>query len=940
MKRAPNPNKAPSDFKRLKAKVGKRAPQRLNATDTKFRTATVQVQSQSISKEHDTENAQQGLLMMSSKGKEISQLIAQMNHPAANARSSALQGMRDAIKHTPANVIPQHLALIIPSLSKCIADEDSDVRKMSMTILFQEVSSRIASVNMGDRMRPFLALILAYIGSALHSLDQDVRYDGCLALETLCTYYHDLFMDGGDEIVKLQATIPAFTILLDDVSGGLASMSRRGVGSLGGIERDKQEKSKNRQKQNKRSLRGVGVLKSFLAVVKTTTSYHNGDGILAEDSQTDSAEDAGNDARLDRRALLPSISRADLIFLKGGRTSNAIVWKKNQVLHSSIRTISKIQDLQVDCHESNEASMGDLSLDLKMQNALFSKLRDRFVEVTQRGQSSEQGIYLSPTDAQEFSLVVSALRLLWSGYSRKVLSGDSGIASDPEFKKVKLAAASILHLLLESFAIKDTSGNDNNRQLYDLLNASICMALSEFGSALDKLSTHTGEAGQQSEWVKAIFAYVVPQLDRESDDDDFRSSSASSNTRLTLIKVIEQLLLQPENSNGHLLEEKKYMELLAQFGGAYFPSAEFDDGICKSTEGRRAVALLVSLINQYLSNTGVVSDEMWSRLSQMASLLSNYLMKWRGAYPKDSTVVLATLLAISRRSNMNDASDESLTQCESITAEFCKSLRSSIEKLFVTSNKMRAIGSTSWKAKTSVFEELSQAGQTIAMSLVGVLRSPSDKLMSSLAQICSRRCCITDDAGSEMEVPILTDAMIDYIMCVVHSMSRTITLQQYLTFLVNSCGIHSAKFTTIAQDSNARAVDSAGFNFICSYDQVISRTCRYILLTKSKNIVPMLKPVLKSWLEDCSGEDLAIRVLKSRVAISILSCHALSLPQDSGTENSIFESDMRDGLVQAIYNLLLSVPFGADNADDSTDSKHIQARLISPVLVSRSMQLL
>lgn len=138
-------------------------------------------------------------------------------------------------------------------------------------------------------------------------------------------------------IRKLRATINAFTILLDDVSGGLASMSRRGVGSLSIAEED-DKKSKNRQKQSKNNARAVGVLKTLVAIMKITTAFCNGSDISVQDFQIDSSsteDNGGEDAWVVQKAILPSMSKADLDFVPGGRTSNAIVWKKNQIRHAS-----------------------------------------------------------------------------------------------------------------------------------------------------------------------------------------------------------------------------------------------------------------------------------------------------------------------------------------------------------------------------------------------------------------------------------------------------------------------------------------------------------------------------------------------------------------------------------------------------------------------------
>ncbi len=91
----------------------------------------------------------------------------------------------------------------------------------------------------------------------------------------------------------------------------LASMSRRGVGSLSIAEED-DKKSKNRQKQNKNNARAVGVLKTLVAVMKITTAFCNGSDILAQDFQIDSSsteDNGGEDAWVFQKAILPLSER-------------------------------------------------------------------------------------------------------------------------------------------------------------------------------------------------------------------------------------------------------------------------------------------------------------------------------------------------------------------------------------------------------------------------------------------------------------------------------------------------------------------------------------------------------------------------------------------------------------------------------------------------------
>ena len=102
----------------------------------------------------------------------------------------------------------------------------------------------------------------------------------------------------------------------------------------------------------------------------------------------------GGDAWVVQKAILQSLSKADLDFVPGGRTSNAIVWKKNQIRHASTRMVRNIGKLEFVEKVSNFQTESTLPLVIKVHNALFSKLRDRYMEVSHRGQPADQGIFL------------------------------------------------------------------------------------------------------------------------------------------------------------------------------------------------------------------------------------------------------------------------------------------------------------------------------------------------------------------------------------------------------------------------------------------------------------------------------------------------------------------------------------------------------------------
>jgi len=216
-KAARSSSKAPEDFKRLKAKVGKRAPKPANYTDTTFQTASVKVRSQqeSIEKGGNTklEQRQQEeqhtgqappTLLISSRGNTLDSLVFQLlHHHAPAARISALRGIQDALNRllsygydAARTIITANLSTLVPPLSKCFVDADDTVRSIGREILrfvFTILSSDVVveSTAAGDGkqntratndvgssvVEPFLPLYIAYISSAFNSLHDNIRQD-------------------------------------------------------------------------------------------------------------------------------------------------------------------------------------------------------------------------------------------------------------------------------------------------------------------------------------------------------------------------------------------------------------------------------------------------------------------------------------------------------------------------------------------------------------------------------------------------------------------------------------------------------------------------------------------------------------------------------------------------------------------------------------------
>jgi hypothetical protein len=188
---------AATDFKRIKAKVGKRAIKPANVTDTTFKSTSIHVRAQTVETTTTTTtstiaaaadgfgSSSSHLFLTSSRGKTLQELALQLQHPAPNVRLSAAKGLYDAVlvattttttttgstvnatgasaaaaaaaarppAHYSAVIIQAHLAILIPAIGQCLLDEETDaVRRLGLNIL-QQVLRTLSDDHENDNHR-------------------------------------------------------------------------------------------------------------------------------------------------------------------------------------------------------------------------------------------------------------------------------------------------------------------------------------------------------------------------------------------------------------------------------------------------------------------------------------------------------------------------------------------------------------------------------------------------------------------------------------------------------------------------------------------------------------------------------------------------------------------------------------------------------------------
>ena len=204
--------KPPQDFKRLKAKVGKRAPNAINATDATFKSSQLRMttqhsstglQSPQITTTTDASSVFSSVLLPSKSGKSLPTLLQTLRNPSSSIKSSALSQMHDIVTDVRnALLLHRHLGDICGKIGEKIVDDNGSVREGGLKVfegLLRNIRDNNSSINVGIYLGPFVPLLVAYITSGMNSLDSDTRIDAVNHLGVLVDF---VGRDGlGDETV-------------------------------------------------------------------------------------------------------------------------------------------------------------------------------------------------------------------------------------------------------------------------------------------------------------------------------------------------------------------------------------------------------------------------------------------------------------------------------------------------------------------------------------------------------------------------------------------------------------------------------------------------------------------------------------------------------------------------------------------------------------------
>uniref|UniRef100_A0A8B9SW47 Testis expressed 10 n=1 Tax=Anas platyrhynchos TaxID=8839 RepID=A0A8B9SW47_ANAPL len=175
------------DFQKVKLKVGKKKPKLENATDTTFKTKTIQIPEQL---------KEDGLLTAQNRKLNIKDLLSQMHHYSPGVKQNALLGLKELLSQYPF-IIDAHLSNIISEVAAVFTDKDAGVRGAAVHLL-QFLASKIRA----EQIAPFFPLVSAHLSSAMTHISVGIQEDSLKVLDVLLEAYPALLTDRSVILLK------------------------------------------------------------------------------------------------------------------------------------------------------------------------------------------------------------------------------------------------------------------------------------------------------------------------------------------------------------------------------------------------------------------------------------------------------------------------------------------------------------------------------------------------------------------------------------------------------------------------------------------------------------------------------------------------------------------------------------------------------------------
>ncbi|OAO92925.1 hypothetical protein AXX17_AT5G26970 [Arabidopsis thaliana] len=178
------------DFKKIKRKLGRKLPPPNNATNTEIKSKAIILHEQSVAAERDG-------FATSKKGLTLLELKNRTGHPNAKVRKDALHGIKDLLKHHPAELQSNKYATT-HKLRELITDDDKLVRDDFYTLLTGIFLACKEDINKGL----MVSSLMPYIFTAMTKSSIEVRLMAFKFFRLVLEFYSPTFSLYAEKILE------------------------------------------------------------------------------------------------------------------------------------------------------------------------------------------------------------------------------------------------------------------------------------------------------------------------------------------------------------------------------------------------------------------------------------------------------------------------------------------------------------------------------------------------------------------------------------------------------------------------------------------------------------------------------------------------------------------------------------------------------------------
>lgn len=856
-----------ADFKRVKAKVGKRARKPANETDTSFKTAAVKVGKQNVSQTVDRASDEDEIAeLYSTRGRSIEDLASQLRHPASAVRTSAARGLKDAVtqQHATPKAIRSQLAVLMPVCAKCCVDEHSEVRELALVILSVVINKVCSNLSDGPSssdpkgnlyLKPFVPLLMVHVTSALNSLDRATQLDGTKLVGLLSNSIPDLIAPYKSGI------LPAYVGILSHRSS--QSLAPSGMGKSSAIGKGK-KKSRNKK--------GTPELSPKAQILHTMLS------LLRTDSGTE-------DCSPRFRTKLRLRSEPDLTVIRESRSTNGLFIPGARARSANPIRLQKVEDIsKFYSSESNWTSWTESSsTGLSKENIceLLGKLRDAFAEATPKDQPQH--------DLTEILVIIEAVHRFYESFCGLDLVDESTSRADTFFKIWSQLTSLIMDFFPFTSAVHST----------DL----VCNVNLEVSTLI--LDAHLHGCVTDKRYFSDVLTFLFSELEKCNSslaDDDVGGERLKGNL---LFEAYERLLALTKNgSTSERFAMKTHCKIIETIAKVFFPGVSEtcpDDRILRSQAGRKCILLMREIFLQYDWSVSTLGGSLGTSLAQIVNGLVSYLVAWESDFLSEISDVVTFLHNVIRRL---DVASDSLSKEES---HLIDGLRSGLGMLFRNRKKL---GKKKHKEDTgcisaTIFELYPEGIQKQVIGLLVMLQAPPAALLGDLGLICAR--CRQRVPGS------VSTEMASLIVESIHTIRKTTSMQPYFGFVSDSMGIAPSP-----RREKVKKGDSISATDIVQYDSGIELSGDILCQCGPVKVLSLLEPLLTKWLAEVENAT-PETTLRARAAVFILSKFSSDLMD---FDKSLFQGrpSLERCTRKAVCSILKSMPScGHDESGFASD---------------------